>query len=158
MLRIAFLLISLAASLASAQQRDDDEVVLVGNRDPEMIVAIRTARAELDQFLALASAPPAETSGYKLKVIVRDGESTEHFWVTPFSREPNGFTGTLANDPRVVRNVKAGQTLRFARDQISDWGYVRNGRQVGSFTVCVLLKKMPAEQATYYRKNYGFDC
>jgi uncharacterized protein YegJ (DUF2314 family) len=158
MLRKALLLISLVASMASAQQRDDDEVVMVGTKDPEMILAIRTARAELDQFLALASAPPVETSGYKLKVMVRDGENTEHFWVIPFSREPEGFVGTLANDPRVVRNVKAGQRLRFSRDQISDWGYVRNGRQVGSFTVCVLFKKMPEEQATYYRKNYGFDC
>ncbi|MFH1814220.1 MAG: hypothetical protein ABIF28_08645 [Pseudomonadota bacterium] len=66
---------------------------------------VRTVRAELDQFLMLASAPPVKTSGYKLKVMVRDGENTEHFWVTPFRREPDGFAGTLANDPRVVRNA-----------------------------------------------------
>ena len=52
----------------------------------------------------------------------------------------------------------AGQELEFTRDEISDWGYTKNGRQVGSFTVCVLFKTISKEEADYYRENYGFDC
>jgi uncharacterized protein YegJ (DUF2314 family) len=141
-----------------AQQRDESEVLLVGTTDPQMVAAIREARATLDGFLALAASPPAGTENFKLKVMVKDGSNTEHFWVTPFRPTAEGFEGILANDPRIVRNVKAGQTIRFAKAEISDWGYVRAGRQVGSFTVCVLFKKMPADQADYYRKNHGFDC
>jgi len=143
---------------AGQAKRDEDEVVLVGTNDPAMVAAIRTARASLDQFLATAAAPPPGTSEFKLKVMVRDGGSTEHFWVSPFRVTPAGFEGTLANAPRVVRNVRAGQLYRFKRDEISDWGYIRDGRQVGSFTVCALFKSMPRDQADYYRRNHGFDC
>ncbi|WP_457155848.1 DUF2314 domain-containing protein, partial [Mesorhizobium sp. P5_C1] len=69
-----------------------------------------------------------------------------------------GFAGTLANEPQSVHNVVAGQELEFTRGDISDWGYTRNGRQVGSFTVCVLFKTMSKEDVDYYRQNYGFDC
>ncbi|WP_244478742.1 DUF2314 domain-containing protein [Mesorhizobium sp. Root1471] len=51
-----------------------------------------------------------------------------------------------------------GQNITFSRDDISDWGYTRNGRQVGSYTVCVLFKKMLKEEADNYRTNYGYDC
>lgn len=144
--------------IAIAQARDESEVVMVGTTDPDMRTAIRTARSELDNFLKTAANPPAGTSGYKLKVMVTDAGKTEHFWVTPFRTTADGFEGVLANDPKTVKNVQAGQTLRFTRQEVSDWGYVLNGRQVGSYTVCVLFKKMPSEQADYYRKNHGFDC
>jgi uncharacterized protein YegJ (DUF2314 family) len=152
------LVLALAGVAAIAQTRDESEVVVVAAADPQMADAIRAARGGLDAFLKLAAAPPPGTSGYKLKVMVRDGENTEHFWVIPFQQTATGFAGTLANDPKLVRNVASGQTIQFTRDYISDWGYVRNGRQVGSYTVCALFKKMPAEQADYYRKNHGFDC
>lgn len=158
MRRLLPFFLAFTAALASAQQRDESEVVLIGTKDPDMISAIRSARSELDGFLKLAANPPSQTSGYKLKVMIREGENAEHFWVSPFRPTAEGFEGTLANDPKVVRSVKAGQSIRFTRDQVSDWGYVRNGRQVGSYTVCALFKKMPAEQANYYRTNHGFDC
>lgn len=157
------LLLLLSATLAfpnlcAAEKRDESEIVMIGTTDPEMVAAIKTARSGLDGFLALAESPLAGTEQFKLKVMVRDGDTTEHFWVVPFRPTSSGFEGILANDPKVVRNVKAGQQIQFMRNQISDWGYSRNGRQVGSYTVCVLFKKMPPEQADYYRKNHGFDC
>lgn len=156
--RKILLLLLLATTLVNGQQRDESEVVSVASEDADMAGAIRTARDGLDEFLKLAASPPPDTSDYKLKVAVRDGEEVEHFWVIPFQQTDDGFTGTLANDPKLVRNVEVGQSIRFKRSDISDWGYVRHGRQVGSYTVCVLFKQMPAEQATYYRTNHGFDC
>ena len=150
--------LALQCHLALAQTRDEGEVVMAGTTDPDMRAAIRAARTELDSFLKIAASPPPNTSGYKLKVMVADAGNTEHFWVTPFRNTADGFEGILANDPKIVKNVQSGQVLRFKREEISDWGYVWNGRQVGSYTVCVLFKKMPPEQADYYRKNHGFDC
>lgn len=138
--------------------RDENEVVLVDDDDAAMAAAIARARARLDEFLALAANPPAGTSDFKLKVAVRDGEDTEHFWVTPFETAGKGFKGTLANEPQIVSNVEAGEEIEFSRSDVSDWGYTKNGRQVGSYTVCVLFEKMPKEQAEYYRRNHGFDC
>jgi uncharacterized protein YegJ (DUF2314 family) len=158
-LRYLMLLFAIVGlDVLAQEQRDENEVVLVGTRDPDMIAAIRQARATLDEFLFISANPPSGTDGFKLKVIVKDGADTEHFWVTPFHQTAEGFEGTLANEPRVVRNVRAGQALRFTRSEISDWGYTKNGRQIGSYTVCVLFTKMPKQQADYYRTNHGFDC
>lgn len=155
----AFLTLAMGLSTAvSSHGRDTNEIVLVGTTDPNMVAAIRQARNTLSDFLTLASAPRSGTEGYKLKVMIRDGDAVEHFWVSPFRIEGNSFAGILANEPRLVKNVKAGQMVRFGRDEISDWGYVQKGRQVGSFTVCAMFKTVPAEQADYYRKNHGFDC
>jgi uncharacterized protein YegJ (DUF2314 family) len=155
---VALLMLAVVVPAGFAQKRDENEIVLVGEKDPEMVAAIQQARAELDGFLRLAEKPPAAVSGLKLKVMVRDQNGTEHFWVSPFRVVGERFEGTLANEPRIVRSVRNGQRIGFAREEISDWGYVRNGRQVGSFTVGVLMKKVPKEQAEYYRKNHGFDC
>ncbi len=152
------LLIALFLVPLTAGAQSDDKVVDIARDDPDMNAAIKHARATLDDFLKLAEAPPNDTQGYKLKVMVRDGDATEHFWVIPFSRTKEGFAGTLANEPQAVRNVVAGQTIQFTRDDISDWGYAKNGRQIGSFTVCAMFKQMPKEDVEFYRTNYGFDC
>lgn len=135
-MRAAFLILMLSAAVALAQEkRDENEVVFASETDPDMVVAIRKARESLDGFLALAASPPANTDGFKVKVMVRDGREVEHFWVTPFRVVGSGFQGVLANAPRVVRNVRAGQILAFSRGEISDRG-----------------------QADYYRRSHGFDC
>jgi len=158
-MRALLFLLAFLATLAFAQQkRDENEIVLVRESDPDMIAAIRKARETLDDFFAIEKQRPPNTSGFKLKVMVKDGADVEHFWVTPFRAVESGFQGILANEPRIVRNVRHGQAIGFSRAEISDWGYVREGRQVGSFTVCALFKKMPKEQADYYRKTHGFDC
>lgn len=146
------------AGTVSGQKRDDNEIIMISAQDREMMAAIQKARSSLDTFLELVRNPPPDVSGLKLKVMVKDSNGTEHFWVAPFRSTATGFEGRLANEPRIVKSVTYGQQLNFTRADISDWGYVKNGRQVGSFTVCVMLKQAPKEQADYYRKNHGFDC
>ncbi|UDL88792.1 DUF2314 domain-containing protein [Mesorhizobium sp. PAMC28654] len=154
------LMLALAPGLAGAQATDssDDKTVMFATDDPEMAVATAKALASLDEFLALAEAPPSGTDRFKLKVKVRDGNVTEHFWVIPFRRTETGFVGILANQPAEVHNVVLGQDIKFDRDDISDWGYTLDGRQVGSFTVCVMFKRMSKEEVDTMRDEYGFDC
>ncbi len=153
-----------AGSMACAQERVEEqpgnatEKAFLGITDPEMLGAIAKARASLDQFLALADDPEPGMSVFKMKVVIRDGEDIEFFWVTPFRRAEDGFEGVLANEPDFVRNVRLGETIRFTRDDVTDWGYVRNGRQMGSFTSCVLFKYLQPQLVDYLRRTNGFDC
>jgi uncharacterized protein YegJ (DUF2314 family) len=151
-------ILALACIAAPAQTRDHNEIIRVPNDDRAMSDAIAKAQATLDQFLSVWRAKPAGASEFRLKVRIRDGVNSEHFWVEPFRPTQNGFEGILANEPRLVKHVKNGQQIRFQREDITDWGYVRDGKQIGSFTVCVMLKTASKDQADYYRKNYGFDC
>ncbi|WP_245438081.1 DUF2314 domain-containing protein [Mesorhizobium sp. WSM4312] len=116
------LMLAFAPGLAGAQGVDPgDKTVIVTPDDPDMALATAKARSRLDEFLALSEAPPPGTDTFKLKVKVRDGHVTEHFWVIPFSRIGAGFVGILANQPEGVHNVVLGQAIEFTRDDISDW-------------------------------------
>jgi uncharacterized protein YegJ (DUF2314 family) len=152
---IAALLIIPAVGYATDR---GDEVVISKTGDPEMQAAREQAQATLDAFLKIERERPAGTEGFKLKVRVADGPFAEHFWVQPFRTVGAQFQGVLANEPQYVKTVKLGQVISFVRADISDWGYAKNGRQVGNFTVCAMFKRMPKEQVEYYRKNHGFDC
>lgn len=151
-------LVVLPLAVFAQEQAEVPDAATFGTSNPEMLAAIARARSSLDQFLVLARNPEPDTSVFKLKVIVRDGKDMESFWVTPFRVVADGFEGVVANTPEIVGNVSLGETIRFPRADISDWGYVRNGRQVGSFTVCVLFKYMRPSDAEYFRRHNGFDC
>ncbi|QNP41917.1 YegJ family protein [Lysobacter solisilvae (ex Woo and Kim 2020)] len=148
--------LALLPMLAFAQ-KTGDQIVRVAGEDTEMNAAIAKARGSLDEFLALSRKPPKGARNFKLKVKFSDANGNEHMWVVPFKQHGDDFSGTLANEPEMVRTVQAWQTVRFSRADITDWGYERDGKQFGSFTVCVMLTRMPAEEARAY-DAYGFQC
>ena len=129
-----------------------------GTTDPGMLAAIAKARATLDDFLALAEAPMPDTTNFKLKVRFREGKNLEYFWIIPFKRVDDGFEGLLGNKPVVLKNLSYEQTVQFPRADVGDWGYLRGGRQVGSYTVCETFKHMPGNVVDYFREYNGFDC
>lgn len=151
-------LFALSLSGLNAHARDANEVVTADRQDQTISAAVREAQRGLDGFLQVAASRPAGTRDFRVQVMVEDDHGIETFWITHFRPLGQGFIGEVANEPRIVRSVTWGQQLRFSREQITDWGYLRNGRQVGSFTVCALLKQMPVEQAAFYRDEHGFDC
>jgi len=125
-----------------------------------MARAFAQARASLDGFLAMAKRPPDHYESLAIKVKIMQGRDAEYFWVTPFRPEGDEFTGILNNEPRLVRNLKFGQTIRFKKSQIVDWTYIDTleGRTRGNFTVCALLtKESPKDRAEALQK-YRLDC
>lgn len=157
-LTAVFLSLSLINVSYAQKSKMDDQTVMIDGQNQEMNAAIAQARATLDDFLKLAKKPPKGADGFKLKVMVVDGDSTEHLWVTPFRQERKGFSGVIVNEPELVSSVKYGEKYAFTRDQISDWGYSLDGKQKGSYTVCVLFKNMPPEAVQSYKDDYGFEC
>ena len=151
-------LLALLLLTATANAQIGDRVVRVPNENKDMAAAIAKAQGSLDTFLALYAKPPAGAEQFRLKVKVTDDNGSEHFWVIPFKQTGTGFTGTIANDPDIVESVENGDEITFERTDISDWGYVQNGKQKGSFTVCAMFKSMPAKVVTQYREQHGFEC
>jgi uncharacterized protein YegJ (DUF2314 family) len=149
---------ALLLSSAAFAEKAEDRTVLVEGEDREMLAAIGKARSSLDAFLKLHANPPKGASDFKLKVGIQHAHGTEHMWVIPFKRTETGFSGILANEPDYVTGVHAGQEILFKREEISDWGYEQDGKQKGSFTVCVMFKHMTKAEADAYRRDYGFEC
>jgi uncharacterized protein YegJ (DUF2314 family) len=153
-----------AASPVLAQSVVDrakaDELVFMRDEEPAMQRAFEKARATLDDFLQKAKSPPAGTANYSLKIGIRQGKDVEYFWVGNFTQTESGFSGTINNEPRMVKSVKFGQQYAFPRAHIVDWTYVdRNERRmVGNFTVCALLTKESAAEAEATKKRFGLRC
>src|SRR5262245_32644931 len=146
---------AVAQNLMDKATRDD--ITLVPRNDPDMAAAMRKARAALPEFFALVRKPNAFTTGFAVKVAVRDKNEVEYFWVTPFTEQDGRFTGRINNTPRLVTTVKFGQPFTFSEGEIVDWLYLDAGRMKGNYTACALLKREPS-QAADFKKKFGLDC
>jgi uncharacterized protein YegJ (DUF2314 family) len=147
---------SAAQSLTDKAERD--ELAIVPDNDPVMAAAMRKARASLSAFLTTAASPSATMQGFAVKVAVREGRNTEYFWIHPFERKSDRFSGQLNNTPRSVRNVKAGQTITFSEKEIVDWTYMDGTAMKGNYTACALLASAPRQERETFYKKFGLDC
>jgi uncharacterized protein YegJ (DUF2314 family) len=145
---------------AITQRAQSDTVQMVKSDNPEMLRAFAKANRTLDAFLVrLAAKDPAITMP-ALKIKVQDGNAVEYFWVASPSVAAHGYSGTIDNDPEIVRTVHNGQVVTFARSQIYDWTYhdAKTGKTVGNFTACALLAHEAPAAAAEFRKTYQIDC
>ncbi len=148
-----------AATGETVQERiKRDAVVMVEPDDPEMALAFRKARETLPAFLALARKPRRTTTNFAVKVVISDDSHDEYFWISRFKEHDGKFSGRIDNTPQLVKTVKFGQTITFTEHDIVDWLYMDRGRMQGNFTLCVLLKREPPEEASALRKQLGLAC
>lgn len=152
--------VSTAGAQSISEKAAKDEIIHMSHEEPAMRKAFARARQTLPSFLDLAAKPKNHTSNHALKVAVSDATNTEYFWVVSFSHEGDVFTGTLNNEPRLIKKHKFGDRVVFKRAQIVDWTYTDTVKQktVGNFTACALLSKEPPEQAAAFMRQYGLSC
>ena len=143
-----------------SEKAEYDEVVVRSDEDPAMRKALSRAQKTLPDFLNLLANPMPGTSSYALKVGISDGGNTEYFWIGDITRNGSSFTGTLNNEPRLVKIHKNGDRISFREKQIADWVYVDelNKKMMGNFTACALLSKEPPAQAAAFKQQYGLSC
>lgn len=129
--------------------------------DPDMARAYARSRADLPGFLALVAAPPPGAAGFAVKVGFPEpgGRRTEFFWITPFERRGDRFSGRLSNTPVYARQLRQGQIVSFAEGEIVDWMYVdAEGRMRGNRTTCVAAARMPPAEREALRSRYRLSC
>lgn len=138
-------LLVLTALACGSGTRSKDGPVDVAADDKEMAEAIATARRTLPEFWRTHGAPSSGESGFALKVAIRDGQATEHFWVVDIERRNDKIFAAINNEPETVSTVTFGQRLEVPEADITDWTFLRNGKFVGNYTVRALFKTMPPE-------------
>lgn len=141
-LRVAALFAFLAAPVAA-----QDPTINYSESDGQMQAAISEARATLPLFLANAfdaegNSIPGSVLKVELPTVAGSDTESEHIWVTPFARLPDGrFAGLLANEPVNLGSLHAGDRVDFDDDMISDWHLDSpSGRYWGSYTSRVMYE------------------
>ncbi len=155
---ILFAILSLYSLGVYSKEKIDDQIRYADESDRVMNEAIEKARSTLDEYFSVAANPPDGADGFKLKVKVSDDSGVEHLWFSPFKEIEGGYAGVLVNEPGLIKSMEYGQVYAFKKNQITDWGYVLNGKQVGSYTVCALFQTMPKDVVEQYENDHGFDC
>ncbi len=134
--------------LACASGESNPNVINYSGDDPEMRAAIDSARATVRFFLQrLADPPPSQTYA---SVKLRFGDSTlgEHIWLDSVRFDGRRLHGRLNEDAVEFPELKAGQWVSGAPDEISDWMIVDGGILCGGFTSRVAREHMSdAERA-----------
>lgn len=126
-----------------------DTLIQGGYDEQEMEAAMSQAREEMDSLIQELAA--GNGSDFAVKVPIEDQGKVEYFWLTDVTYQDGIFAGLIGNDPGIVSNVSFGQDYSIARDEISDWMFMRNGKMHGNYTVRPLLATMSDEQAEQVR-------
>lgn len=119
--------------------------------EKEMASAIATAKRRVEEFVSALDKKGADS--FSVKAPIKDGNRTEHFWLTDVTYADGVFTGKVGNEPGTVKNVRLGQTWQVKKDEISDWMYTLGDRIHGGFTIDPLLASFPKDKADALRRK-----
>jgi uncharacterized protein YegJ (DUF2314 family) len=121
-----------------------------------MAEAVTKAVASFDDFLARFRSPQPGDTNFCVKVRIIDGNRYEDFWIKNPKLEAEPYSGMIANEPGTVTNVTFKQDYAFFRTNIVDWMYRANGKVQGNYTLPVILKSLPPEEADAIRRDAGW--
>lgn len=124
--------------------------------EKEMKQAIQSAQSTLDEFFERFRNPQPGDEDFNVKVRIEDNNGAEYFWLGDLKLDAEPYSGIIGNDPGIVRNVEIGQEYSFSKKDISDWMYMSNGKMQGNYTLRVILKSMPEDEAEEIRKSIGW--
>ena len=156
-LTIALAIVAYIAFATDEFRLSDDPVIMIADDDKQMNAAIARARETLPVFWKVKRNLVAGQSSLSLKVEITDGDAVEHFWLMDIIEQGDGYTGTIANTPQSVGNVKEGQRYSFPATDITDWMYMQNDKIYGGYTIRVLVDKMPKDEGEKLKAVLAYE-
>lgn len=131
-----------ASSTVIPEAPEGSGVVNVANDDPEMDAAMKKANSTLAFFETSWNENRHDVYSIKFALPTSSGD-LEHIWFSPTSIEGDSFTGTCANDPLDIPNLKMGDVRTVDRAEVSDWMMLVGRKCFGGYTIRVLAERDP---------------
>ncbi len=141
---------------------------LYKNESPEMILAFDKAISTFKYFWRelyweyRRIVPALELAYVKCAFIQENPEDTnqpliEYMWIDQVNFDGSTISGTLLNEPYIIDNVQAGETVRIQFEFIVDWMFLSNGVVHGGFTIQEYRKTLNASDRKEYDEAWGID-
>ena len=89
--------------------------------DPDLAVAIETAKRTLPQFVEKLQKPPADATAFAIKVSFVESGRSEMMWMDHLIYVAGGFDGTLADTPIVLTKLHKGDQVHATIYDVVDW-------------------------------------
>ncbi|MCX2453909.1 DUF2314 domain-containing protein [Pedobacter sp. PLR] len=124
--------------------------------DDQMDWAIKKARLTLWYFEEQLKGPTPGRNYFSIKVMVKDQTQVEHLWLTaPDFDEEGNLYGKVCDEPILVKNLKAGQTIGVGRSLITDWMIVEDGLLLGGYTIRAVRDELSEIEKQAFDESIG---
>lgn len=141
---------------------------LYKNESPEMILAFENAIGTFKYFWrelyweSRRIVPALELAYVKCAFIQENLEDKnepliEYMWIDQVDFDGSTISGILLNEPYIIENVQAGETVRLQFESIVDWMFLSNGTVHGAFTIQEYRKTLNASGRKEYDEAWGID-
>jgi len=134
---------ALESVVADCFGADPDVPAYVKEGDPELEAAAVRARSELSAMRAhfAKGVPFKEQLSIKAPFTSDDGQ-VEWMWTDVVRWTGDTLEGTLANDPDVVKTLKAGSHVKVPFAKVADFIHITpDGKQTGGYSIEVFKKR-----------------
>jgi uncharacterized protein YegJ (DUF2314 family) len=101
--------------------------------------------------------PALQIACVKIAFTEPHNPNSELMWVHEIEFDGEFVSGVLANEPRELQNIKAGDTVRVPLAEVADWLFVLQGKSYGGFTIHALRSKMNEQERTEHDEAWGID-
>lgn len=136
--------------LMSLENAGEAEASAKKAEEAKQKAAADKARSTVETLITALKAPQPNQASFQVKKAFDEAGTTEHIWLSDISLEGESFTGTVGNDPQLVKNVKFGQKATVAKSEISDWMFIDNGKLSGGYSIRAMRETMtPAERNAF---------
>jgi uncharacterized protein YegJ (DUF2314 family) len=127
-----------------------DPTLHLDRDDPELRRIAEEARDTLPDFIRRLQSPLEGDGNFRIKCPFKTEDGSvfgrEQLWLEDIGFRDGAYHGTLANTPFYVPALKAGDTVTFQIDDITDWMYTRHGIIVGGRSIKYLLDQIPEHE------------
>src|SRR5579859_1689285 len=102
--------------------------------DPKLIVAVKHAQKTLDSFIEAYQHPKPGQLHFFAQAAFDTPKGKEHLWALIDTYRDGVFTGRLIDEPYALPGKHKKDTVRFKREEVTDWTFDDNGKRQGGFT------------------------
>ncbi len=109
------------------------------------------------EFLDVYESKDDKNYNYSIKMVFRSFTEEEHIWLDNLRYDnSNTLMGFLANEPKKLTHIKAGDQLKVVFEDVVDWMYLRDDVLYGGYTIKALRENMTDAQKAAFDKKSGF--
>lgn len=138
---VAILMIGIAWGNMSCATKSPEFVrtgVVRTQGNPDLAAAVLTSRRTLPRFIDRYQHPQPGDRAFGVLARFTSSQGPVRAWVHVDRYADNTFTGHLDSDVETEPPLRKGATVSISKDDVDDWVYQENGKQVGGLTLKVL--------------------
>lgn len=145
----------LSCGKKKGNENDVPTVYGVQKEDKGMTAASKKANETITRFKEALQSKKPEAGYFALKTRFETDNGGEHIWVSKIELKDDKYFGVIDNLPTLVKNVKVGDTIQIANDNISDWMYIEDKKLRGGYTIRLLRNRMTEPERKKFDEQNG---